>query len=344
MIVAFGVVVSAGQSGTEKVSERSRANSVPYRAPRTAWGDPDLQGIFSNAFEANTPLERPQQFDGRRLEDVTGAELLEIKKAAHERALIGVSGGLHAPDHFWQEYYELEKGAQAWLITDPPDGKLPPLTADGRRRSTARAEARRNSGRGPADGPEDRSLYDRCVTRGVPGSMMPAYYGNNYEIQQGPGYVVIRYEMVHESRVIPLDNRPHVGASIRMYMGDPRGHWDGDTLVVETTNFTDRTPFQGSSEKLTLTERFTRTSPNRVRWSVTFDDPATWTRPWTFSMPLTIDPTQRVFEYGCHEGNYAMFHILSAGRSDDKRTEDLAKRGIMLARPPIPTEAEGEER
>jgi hypothetical protein len=200
-------------------------------------------------------------------------------------------------------------------VVDPPDGKIPPTTAEAKARASARAQARK--GRGEADSYEDRSLYDRCITRGLPGSMMPAIYGNSYEIVQGPGFVAIQYEMVNELRVIPLDGRPHLSAAIRNYMGDARGHFEGDTLVVETTNFTDKVPYRGSSQNLKLIERFTPKSPGIVEWSVTFDDAATWTRPWTFAMNLT-KTSERPFEYACHEGNYAMRNILSIAREEDK--------------------------
>jgi hypothetical protein len=150
--------------------------------------------------------------------------------------------------------------------------------------------------------------------------MMPAGHGSTYEIVQSPTTVAIRYEMVHETRIIPLDGRPHVGSHIRLYMGDPRGHWEGNTLVVETTNFTDRTIYRGSSRDLRMIERFTRISRDVVEWRVTFDDPATWTRPWTFAMPLTRkDQTQQGFEYACHEGNYGMRNILTGARADEAR-------------------------
>jgi hypothetical protein len=341
VMAATTIPVSAQAAARPSIGTTIPSGKV-YKSPRTPWGDPDLQGTYSNAFENGTPLERPQQFEGRRIEDVKGDELLEIKKAAHERALIGVGGGLHAPDFFWQNYYELEKGAQAWLVVDPPDGKVPTVTAEGRQRTAARAEARRNSGRGNADSYEDRSLYDRCITRGLPGSMMPAFYGSHYDITQGPGYVAIRYEMVHETRVIPVNGGPHLGPAIRTYMGDARGRWEGDTLVVETTNF--KVPYQGSSEDLRLIEKFTRYAPDKVGWSVTVDDPKTWVRPWTFAMPLTMDATQPVLEYGCHEGNYGLANILKGGRADDKKYEELRKRGFNIRPPEISTASEGEER
>jgi hypothetical protein len=304
-----------------------------WTAPRTPWGDPDLQGTYTNTYEDGTPLERPDQFAGRKLEEVKGEELRAIRKAAEERAIAAFKGPEHGPDHWWQDNLSLEKGSQAWFIVDPDDGKIPPLTAEARQRASARAEARKASGRGPADSWEDRSLYDRCITRGLPGSMMPAIYGNQYQIVQAPGYVAILYEMVHETRVIPLDpstgsgspraesrgdDRTRVGARIEQDMGDARGRWDGDTLVVETKNFKERSVYRNANpQTLTITERFTRISPDKVRWSVTLDDPKTWTRPWTFSMPLTADPNPLPL-YECHEGNYGLRNILSAARAGER--------------------------
>jgi hypothetical protein len=183
-------------------------------------------------------------------------------------------------------------------------------------------------GRGESDSAEDRSLYDRCITRGVPGSMMPVIYGNSYQIVQGPGYVAIRYEMIHETRLIPLDGRPHAGKDIRLYMGDARGHFEGQTLVVETTNLNGKesadivgygSPDRGASDGLRIVERFTPTAAHTLAWSVTLDDSRTWSRPWTFAMNLTKDESQPVFEYACHEGNYGLTNILSAARAEEPK-------------------------
>jgi len=300
-----------------------------FTAPKTPWGDPDLQGWFTNLSEDGTPLERPDQFAGRKLEDIKGEELAAIKRQVQQRTVENFQGPLHAPEHWWQDDLNLVKGSQAWLIVDPPDGKIPALTPEARQRAAARAEARKKSGRGPADSWEDRSLYDRCITRGLPGSMMPAIYGNSYQILQAPGVVTIRYEMIHETRVIPLDaRRAHLSPSIRSYMGDPVGHWEGNTLVVETTNFREEGIYRGANpETLKLIERFTRVAPDKVLWSVTIDDPQTWTKQWSFAMPLTMDDKQPVLEYSCHEGNYGLRNILSAARAEEakKTTEEAAK-------------------
>jgi hypothetical protein len=300
-----------------------------YIPPKTAWGDPDLQGWFTNLSENGTPMERPNQFAGRQLEDVTGDELAAIKRDAQKRTVESFAGPLHAPEDWWQVDLNMVKGSQAWLIIDPADGKIPALTPEARARDAARTAARRNSGRGPSDSWEDRSLYDRCITRGLPGSMMPVIYGNSYQILQAPGYVAIRYEMIHETRIIPLDGRPHSSPALRSYMGDARGHWEGDTLVVETTNFRDDGTFQNANgATLRLTERFRRTAADSVRWAVTVEDPMTWTRPWTFSMPLTMDDSQPVLEYSCHEGNLGLRNILSAARAEEQKAAEAAAKKI----------------
>jgi hypothetical protein len=201
------------------------------------------------------------------------------------------------------------------------------MTPEATQRIAARAAARRNSGRGPSDSYEDRSLYDRCITRGLPGSMMPAIYGNTYQIVQGPGYVSIIYEMIHEIRVIPLDGRPHAASTLRSHMGDARGRWEGDTLVVETTNFREESIYRNANPAtLRLIERFTRMGPETVKWSVTVNDPSTWTSPWTFSMPLTRDDSGPVLEYSCHEGNHGLSNILSGARAEEKAAAEAGQR------------------
>ncbi len=284
---------------------------------RTPWGDPDLQGTFSNGDEYTTPLERPDQLAGRRLEDIKGQELADLRRAQLQQVIDGLPGGrVRGPDGWWVQNINAGKGAQAWLVIDPPDGKIPPLTAAARERGAGRV--RSSFLGGPFDGPEDLGLLDRCISRSVPGSMIPVMYGNVYEILQVPGYVVITYEIIHEARVIPLDGRPHLGPKIRQHMGDARGHWEGNTLVVETTNFTRAAAYRGSNAAtLRVTERFTRVARDTIKWTATLEDPATWTRPWTLAMTLTADP-QPVMAFECHEGNYGMRNILSAARAEDK--------------------------
>ena len=312
----------SGQSTTTAAASVA-ADAKNWTPARTAWGDPDLTGIYSNSDESGIPFERPAQFEGRRLHDVTAAELEQLR-VSRRNATAANSVAEDRPvdrEVFWENLNAVN--SRAWLVVDPPDGKIPATTPEARSRAAARAEARKKSGRGPADAPEDRSLYDRCISRGLPGSMMPAIYGSSYEIVQGPNFVAILYEMVHETRVIPLDGQPHVAKGIRSYMGDARGHWEGTTLVVETTNFKDQIAYRNASgETLRLVERFTPTGPASVEWSVTVDDPATWTKPWTFAMNLSKkDATQRPFEYACHEGNYGLRNILSAARAEERAKE-----------------------
>ena len=354
-IVFLGTALVAGQAPATAARTTAAAKPVAtpkpaeprkggWTPPRTPWGDPDIQGNLTNLYEVGTPFERPETFAGRKLEDVKGEELAKIRRTIQEQTrsqeLAGEIGGTR---WIWLDSFDHARGSSAWFVVDPPDGKIPPGTPEAQRRAAARAEARRANGRGPADSWEDRSLYDRCITRGLPGSMMPAVYGNSYQIVQGPGYVAIRYEMVHETRVIPLDGRPHVGKDIRLDMGDARGHWEGDTLIVETTNFRDRSAYRGSNAAtLKLIERFRRVAPDKVNWAVTIDDPTTWVRPWTFSMPLTINNNEQLMPYECHEGNYAMTNILSGARGEEKAVEEDAKKGIVRAPRAIPTGAEAE--
>jgi hypothetical protein len=292
-----------------------------YAPPMTPWGHPDLQGIYSNDDETGTPMERPAQFEGKTLADITPAELEQIVKERNEKFVEGVSGtefagGLRPPAHLIFDTFE-RRNSRAWLVVDPPDGRIPRRADAPPRRRTGGVSTNANP-RGPFNSWLDMGLYDRCITRGIPNSMMPAGYGSRYDITQSPDAVVIRYEMIHEARVIPLGGRPRATGP-RKYLGDARGWFDGNTLVVETTNFLPETAPQGGTEHVVMTERFTPVSPTVVEWRVTFEDPNTWTRPWTYVMPLTkVDASQQVFEYACHEGNHAMRNILSAARAEEK--------------------------
>jgi hypothetical protein len=323
-VFVAGFVTVAGMQGAQSRAVTA-VGAAPYTPPKTPWGDPDLQGTYTNKDENGIPLERPNQFDGKKLEDVDdSSEFADIVKERNERALAAAAGiggrDTGAGPVHWYEHYNA-KNSRAWLVTDPADGKIPPLTPAAQKAAAARTAAtaaRRASGHGDADSWEDRSLYDRCITRGIPGSMMPAIYGNAYDITQGPGIVAIRYEMVHETRVIPLVDSARPAKTITSYMGAPRGHFEGNTLVVETRNFNDRGAYRNANpETFTLIERFTPVAPNKVQWSVTINDPSTWTRPWTYTMQLTKDSSQGLFEYGCHEGNYGLKNILSAARAEE---------------------------
>jgi len=204
------------------------------------------------------------------------------------------------------------------LVIDPPDGKIPPLTPERQKQMAAWRDTLQSHA---TDGPEYRPLPERCLlwpTAGPP--MLPSFYNNNYRIVQAPGYVMILVEMVHDARIIPLDGRPHVAAPVREWLGDSRGHWEGNTLVVETTNFNEKTRFRGADENLKLVERFTRTNPDIITYEFTVSDPTAFTKPWSAQIPMkrTEEP---IFEYACHEGNYALTGVLAGARADEKRNE-----------------------
>jgi hypothetical protein len=310
-----------------------------YTPPRTPWGDPDLQGKWPGIELVSVPMQRPAQFGTRNI--LTDAEFKEreaaaAKQAAQDNAEFdlenaantpggGVGGPVSPPPHW------LERGIPqrvASLIVDPPDGRMPPLTTEAQQRQQAQAaaaKARRAELQGrEADTYTDRSLYDRCITRGIAGSFLPVIYNNGNEVVQGPGWVALRNEMIHETRIVPLDGRPRLGSEIKSWMGDSRGRWEGNTLVVETTNFNNRTSGIGvngggtrHTEELKVIEHITRVGPDMLVWRMTFDDPKTWTRPWTIELPLKRDDSYGMFEYACHEGNYSLFNILSGSRADE---------------------------
>jgi hypothetical protein len=313
----------AGQAPTSAATVGKPAKKS-YVVPRTPWGDPDLQGNYTNKYEQGTPFERPAEFEGKRVEDIQGKELADVIERRQQQAierdrfLSGDPTGTIAGPLEFRDIFEVRKASRPWFVTEPTDGKIPPLTQDGQRRIASRPRTGSSFSNGVFDSYENLSLYDRCITRGYPSSMLPAIYGDSYQIVQGQGFVAIRIEMIHETRVIPIGNQAHVSKGIALDMGDPRGHWEGNTLVVETTNFRDRSIYRnGNPERMRLVERFTRVSPQTIEWAVTVDDPSTWTRPWTFAMPLTMNDAEPLYEYACHEGNYAIQNILSGSRVAD---------------------------
>ena len=289
-----------------------------WTPPRTPDGHPDLQGIWSNA--TITPLERPAEFAGKAvLTEKEAEEFAEqnLQQNNFDRRDGGAAADVNrAYNAFWYDRgTQTVKTQRSSLVIDPPDGRVPPLTPEAQKRQAARAEQRRLH---PADGPEDRSLAERCLnwaTEGPP--MLPSFYNNNYQIVQTPGTVVIFNEMVHDARVVPMDGRPHLPGSVRLWMGDSRGHWDGDTLVIETTNFTAKTAFRGSTENMRLVEKFRRTDADTLLYEFTVDDPAAFAKPWTVQVP-SVRTTGPIFEYACHEGNYAMTGMLGAARAEEK--------------------------
>jgi len=299
-----------------------------YRAPRTSWGDPDLQGKWPGTNMGGVPLQRPESFGTRNVlndDEFAARQAQTARQIAQDNAdfdfenpsvPFGQVGGGQSPPQHWFERGETQR--QVSLIVDPPNGRLPPLTAAAQKRE---ADRRANAPAQPASY-TDFSLYERCITRGLIGSVMPGGYNNGNQIFQAPGYVTIVNEMIHESRIVPLDGRAHVNPAIRSHLGDSRGRWEGDTLVVETTNIADR-PGLGvnntsASPALTITERFTRTGDNTLRYLVTVADPMTWTAPFTLQMTLERDDGYGMFEYACHEGNLALRNILSGARATER--------------------------
>jgi hypothetical protein len=306
---------------TPPVAAQTRGQAVFNE--RMPWGDPDLQGEWTSEGEYGVPLERPPQFGTRQfLTDAEYAKRLDEVRVRDARDLAPVdvlSGKVDAPNApipHWREYNTISRRTS--LVIDPPDGRLPPRVAQARPVPVQRCGSLQRGE--PCDSYTDYGLGVRCIVHGggFPDAMFPAVYNANFRIVQTPGYVAITYELIHDTRIIPLnDNRPPLSPAIRLYLGDARGRWDGTTLVVETTNLKANT--RGSSPGLRLIERFTRTGRDDVRYQVTFVDPATWAAPWTAALDLKARPDDAgVFEYACHEGNHGMRYMLAASRLADK--------------------------
>ena len=326
VLLAAGFV--AAQSPTTAVKTKAAAKT--WTAPRTPDGQPDLQGFWTNT--TYTPLQRPKNVTK---EFYTKEELEEIVKRAAANESEQTEPGTIPDVHYDFTQFGLDRsqGALALnlrssLIVDPPDGKLPPLSVEGQKRAAERAEAAKRRG-GPTDAVQNQPLSVRCILMDRAGPpMLPGAYNNNYQIVQAPGYVMILFEMAHDVRVIPLDGRSHVSRDIRQWKGDSRGHWEGDTLVVETTNFNGKNPLRGSSENMRVVERFTRVDADTILYKFTVDDESTWTRPWSaeLSMKKTIGP---LFEHACHEGNYGLYNTLVGARLEEKKAaEEAAKKGL----------------
>ena len=302
------------------------ASSAPT-LPRTSWGDPRIEGTYTNKDEFGTPFERPDELAGRQRREFGPEQMAELMVERSRRgqeiaARIGGSATNDTgagPPH-WYEYLEAQN-SRPWLVSEPADGKVPPATDAARQRQ--QAQARSLAKREAPDTYTDMSLYDRCITIGLPGSMMPMIYGNAYRITQSPGYVAIQYEMVHETRVIPLNDSPRIASDLSSYMGEARGRWEGDTLVVETRNIRPEAAYRNASENLVITERFAPIDESTLSWEVRFEDPDTWAAPWSIEMPLKKEADAAPFEYACHEGNLGLRNILSAARAtDDERASD----------------------
>jgi len=318
-VAAQGLNVAAKPAAKPAPATTNAAPSL-----RTPDGTPDLQGYWTNT--TVTPLERPKDLADKAF--FTPEEAAEYAK--RQLAVPEATGpGTYADVHYNMAQFGLEKtqntvaaNIRTSLITDPPDGRIPPTTPEARQRNADRAA--KNKGH-EFDGPENRGLAEQCIMWGNEGPpMMPAGYNSNLQIVQGPGYVAILQEMIHDVRMIPTDNSAHLPSNVRQWMGDSRGHWEGDTLVVDTTNFTDKTAFRGSSQNLHVVERFHRVDANTVLYQFTVDDPSTWAHSWSAEIPMTkVDGP--VFEYACHEGNYGMANNLSGARAEEKKKAQEAK-------------------
>jgi hypothetical protein len=313
------VAASAQAAGSAEAEAAARVDPN-WAPPTTAWGHPDLQGIWTTDDMRGIPQQRPPEFGTRQhLSDEEFAARGAQREGARQTQDRGAVGT-----------FRNEEGTRTFgytsMVIDPPDGRIPPALPEARQRRVAPG----TFGLGPFNTMQDFSLYDRCITRGVVGSFGPAVYGNGARILQTPDTVVIAYEMVHDSRLIPLDGRPALGPSIRQYMGDSRGRFEGNTLVVESSNFTDKTALGGvrHSEQLKLTERFTRIDPEMIDYEIRVEDPLTWERPWTLRMTITQQPGYELYEYACHEGNMALRHILSGERAYERAAAEAAAKGL----------------
>jgi hypothetical protein len=329
-ILALAALISLGSSSVPVLAQ-TRSLSAPARAwtpPKTPGGDPDLEGVWTSTTSA--PFERSPQFGNRLfLTDEEYAETQKQLERQHDadgrqtespNARIGTGPPAH-----WTERPR-QASRQTSLVVEPADGRVPVTKA---------AEAKRDHDLAHStDSFEYMSPWDRCITRGMPGGMFPGGYGNVYEIVQAPGYVAIVSEMIHETRIIPLDGRPR--PNIRQWNGDSRGRWEGNTLVVETTNYNDkgwiatnvatgRIKGIPQSEALRVIERFTRVDADTIQYEVTIEDPNVYTSPWKVTFPFYRDPGAQLFEYACHEGNYAMSNILSGARAEEKAAEEASK-------------------
>ena len=337
-------IVTAAQTPTRQApaettaAARKNRNWVP---PKTLWGHPDLQGVWTSDDMRSVPVSRPDSMAGRTT--LTPEEFTRRASgddASRDRAV--------NKETVLRNEFGVRTFGYSSLVTDPADGRIPPMTPDALKRAAPRDGG--TFGPGPFNGPEDFTLYDRCITRGVVGSLLPVLYGNGLRILQTPQQVVISYEMIHDTRIIPLDGRPHNGPHLPQYLGDSRGHWEGNALVVETTNFTNQTSIGANgngvrhSDKMKMTERFTRIDPEMIDYEVTVDDPVTYTRPFTIRMTITTQPAYQLYEYACHEGNGAVKYALSGERAYEKAVAEAVAKGQPIPRrdtgspygPPVP--------
>jgi hypothetical protein len=330
LLSGFCLTASAafGQSALRSVPAETMAaaeKDPSWEPPRTSWGTPSLAGVWSTDDLRSVPVSRPQRFGDR--ESLTPEEFSE--RAASDQAGADVA----AAGDFLQHEFGVRTFGYTSLVVDPPDGRIPALTEEGQ--ALAATRSRGTYGPGPFHTFEDFSLYDRCISRGAVGSIMPAIYGNGVRIAESPDAIAINYEMIHDTRIIRLDDRPPLADEIRQWVGASRGYWDGDTLVVESGNFNDRTNLAGgtpNSEALKLTERFRRVDPEMIEYLVTIEDPIALTAPFTMRLMLTTQPGYLFLEYSCHEGNGAVPHSLSGERVYESQVAEAAAKGLPAPR------------
>jgi hypothetical protein len=310
-------------------SQEPASFDAGYRAPKTAVGQPDLQGVWSNAIL--TPLERPREFADQAFlteEQAADYQSQRLQETYRGDRTVDVETDVsHAYNNFWWDWgTEIAKTRRTSMIIDPPDGRIPALTPEAQARRDARLAHRAEH---PADGPEDRLLRERCIVwdgnndSGAGPPMMPASYNNNFRIVQTEDYVLLLKEMVHETRIVPLDGRPHLPNTVRQWLGSSRARWEGETLVIETTNLTDETNYQGASENMHLTERFTRVADDILLYEFTVDDPSAFSQPWTAQIP-TVRQDGLIYEFACHETNRGMMGLLSGARAEEAAAGEVA--------------------
>ena len=312
LAITLTVVSVKGQAGTPPTKT--------YTLPRTPDGDPNLEGFWTST--TFTPLERPKEITK---EFYTREEAVEVVKRLAALEAEQTTPGTIADVHYDFTQFGLDKSQspralnlRTSLIVDPSDGRIPPMTPEGQKRAAERARVRKLMG-GPTDAAENQPLGARCIIMEVAGPpMLPGAYNNNYQIVQTAGYVVILSEMIHDARIIPLDDRPKPPSGVQQWMGNSRGRWEGNTLVVETTNLSSKNPFRGSSEHMRLVERFTRIEDDSILYRFTVDDPSTWTSTWSAELPMR-KMSGPLFEHACHEGNYGLYNILAGARAEEKR-------------------------
>ena len=336
--ITIAIVASlplAGQSAAAPplvITAYNAGPPTPYNVPRTPWGDPDLQGVWSSDDTSGIPMSRPANL---------GNELYQSDEqwaARQKQTQQGIQNALNAIGTFRGDYAR-RSFRQTSLIVDPPDGRTPAFTPAAEKRRAPRD--RGTFGDGPFNSPEDFTMYDRCITRGIVGSVLRVVYGNGNRITQAPGMVAISYEMVHDTRVLYTDGRPHVSPSIKQLLGDSRARWEGDELVVETTNLTDKTSIGPNgnglrhSDQMKITERFKRVAADVIQYQITIDDPVTYVRPFTLSLPMTPLEGNILLPYDCHEGNLALMQSLSAERAEDRALEEDLARGVVRPRRPV---------